>query len=438
MHLILTVGYFLVFCILLSKIPFFRNLPGLSFPYILIFFGLKVVSGALLIFVYTWYYTDPKFADVYKYFNDGRIMFSAIHSNPLDYLRLLTGIDSSASQLQVYYDQMSFWYRPWESAGYNDNRLVIRFNAFVSIFSFGYIHVHTVFINFLSFSGLIALYKFFIRYADPHKLVWLAGGMFLFPGLLFWGSGILKEGLLIWCFGFWIYYADTFINRKSMRIITLLFFYSFILLLLKPYTILLWIPCMIAFYWSKNLSALKINIRYGMVLMFFVLIALGVGFFMPDLNILEILARKQNDFVASSLYFDAGSIMHTNKLDPDFFQITIAFFVGAFHTFFRPHIFEANSLVILMSALENLLIFAMLIYMVIFFDRKKFQMYDIKWTGIWFTILLFGLVGMISVAYGGIVRYKIPALPFLWLSLVHFSVMPDLQRLKTKLGKILR
>jgi hypothetical protein len=437
MHLFLTVGYFLIFCILLSKIPFFRNLPGLSIPFILIFFGLKVVSGALLIFVYTWYYTDPKLADVYKYFNDGQILYSALYSNPLDYLRLLTGIDSSAPHLQLYYDQMSFWYRPWESAGYNDNRLVIRFNAFVSIFSFGYIHVHNVFINFLSFSGLIALYKFFIRYADHQKLLWLAGGIFLFPGLLFWGSGILKEGLLIWCFGFWIYYADTFIHRKSAGVLILLFLYSFILLLLKPYTILLWIPCMIAFYWSKNLSALRINFRYGMVIVFFTAIALLVGFFIPGLNLLEILARKQNDFVASSLYFDAGSIIHTHKLSPEIFEITKAFFVGFFYTLFRPHILEANSLVIWMAALENLLIFAMLVYVVIFFDRKKFQMYNIKWTGLWFTLLLFGLVGMISVVYGGIVRYKIPALPFLWLALVHLSVMPDLQYLKTKFKKIL-
>jgi hypothetical protein len=434
MHLFLTLLYFLIFCILLWKIPFFQNLKGLSAPFIVIFFGLKVLSGSVLILVYTYYYTDPEYADVYKYFNDGRIMFTAIYSNPLDYLRLLTGIDSSAPHLHVYYDQMSFWYRPWESAGYNDNRLVIRFNALISVFSFGYIHVHNVFINFLSFSGLIALYKFFVRYADQQKLVWLAGGMFLFPGLLFWGSGILKEGLLIWSFGFWIYYVDSFVKQKSgyPKLLFLLLLYSFVLLLLKPYTLLLWLPCMIAFYWGRNQSYLIINIKYVTILVLFLVSALLIGFFIPAYNFLEIIAQKQNDFVESSIYFDAGSIIHTQKLSPTFLEISSGFFIGIVHTFFRPHIFEADSMVIWMAALENLLIFAMILFMIIFFDKKKFLLYDVKWAGLWFALLLFGFVGMISVAYGGIVRYKIPALPFLWLFVVHSTNLPELNILKIK------
>ncbi len=428
MHLLLSLGYFILFGFLLKKISFFRNLPGLSYPILVLFFTLKVMAGMFLIYIYTYYYTDPEYADIYKYFNDGRILFSALNENPWDYLRLITGIDASASHLAVYYEQMSHWYRPWESPLYNDNRLMIRFNALAFLFSGGSIWVHNVFINVLSFTGLVGLYRFFLRYSDQSKVSWLLIGVFLFPSLLFWGSGILKEGLLLWSFGLWIYYFDNLLVGKKGKLnqSILLLFFTFILLLLKPYTLFLWLPCMLAFYISRNLPAWKVNMYYGLIIMGCIVMVLMAGYFFPSFDILQVIASKHNEYIAHSLHQDAGSLIHTRVLTPELWDVTRAFFMGIIYALFRPHLFEAYSPVTLMASIENLLIVFLLLYMLLFYDRKKLNQYEGKWAGLWFSLLLLGLTGMISVAYGGIVRYKIPALPFLWFFWVHSTKLPAL------------
>jgi hypothetical protein len=438
MAIVLSFVWFILFCLVLRKATFFRDLPGLSFPLLVLFFTLKVFAGMALIAIYTWYYTDPDYADVYKYFNDSKIMLLALRENPFDYLRMLTGIDASASHLDHYYDQMKFWHRPWYSVAYNDNRLMIRFNALVSLFSMGHLWVHNVFINMLSFSGMVALYKFFTRYSDSSRISWLPWGVFLFPGLLFWGSGILKEGMLMWAFGFWIYFADKTIRSDSYHFkhFIMLLLFSFVLMLLKPYTILLWIPCMLAFYLSTGKNSLKINLIYTGVIVSIIALGLIVGQLFPSLDFLKIIANKQNDFIQHSLFHDAGSLIHTDPLSPTLPDVTIGFVKGFFHALLRPHIFEAYSVVTLMAALENLMVVLMIVFMILRLDLQKVNSFQIKWAGLWFTLLMFGFVGMISVAYGGIVRYKIPALPFLWLFLIHMTKLPFASPTAEKANKL--
>lgn len=426
MQIIISLFYFFFFCALLYKIPYFRNILGLPYPLLVVFFTAKVFAGMVLILVYTYYYTDPAYADVYKYYYDGRIMFLSIMDNPVDYFRMLTGIDASAVHLNQYYEQMSFWHRPFVTAGYNDSRLVIRFNAFVSLFSMGYLQVHNVFINFLSLSGLVALYRFFIKYTDPGKAGWIALGIFLMPGILFWGSGVLKEGLLLWAFGFWIFYVDRMLSNDNSRLwdAILLILYSFLLILLKPYTLFLWIPCMAAFYISRRWSPLKINLTYMGILLLCVAGALILGMIKPEYDLVSIIAEKQNHFIIHSLHEDAGSLIHTHSLSPAIMEVIPAFFTGIIHALFRPHLLEVYSVVTLMAALENLMILLLMVYMVFYFDRESFTKYPVKWSGIWFSLLLLGFIGMISVAYGGIVRYRMPALPFLMMFVIQMARLP--------------
>jgi hypothetical protein len=427
MQLVLTLFYFLLFCLAIRKMEFFRSVPGITRNTLILFFAAKVAAGTFLILIYTYFYTDIESADIYKYFQDGRVMYSALKENPADYLRMMTGIDASSPHLQVYYDAMSHWYRtPWDPVSYNDSRLVIRFNALAFLISGGSIYVHNVLINFLSFGGILAMYRFFARYSDPRKLFWLAPGMFLFPGLLFWGSGILKEGLLLWAFGFWIFHFDRILSKplalRGISILALLFF-SFILLQLKPYTIGFWIPCMIGFYISCHVkNALKTNLIYGLILLTCVV---GVLLLRPYYDLVQIIVSKQNDFISHSRFEEAGSLIHTELLSANWISISKGWLIGLMHTFTRPHLLDVSSPVILMAALENLLIWACFIAAVIFPDKKLHE-YPVKWSGIWFTVLLFGFVGMISVAYGGIVRYKIPALPFLWVFFVHVINFPNI------------
>ena len=119
---------------------------------------------------------------------------------------MLLGIGNDTPEFQQYYEQMNYWARKIDSNIYNDSHTIIRFNTIVRFFSLGYYNVHTVFICFLSLIGLTGIYKTFIPYLQDKKRE-LLFAVFLLPSALFWGSGVLKEGLIFFALGLLIYYT---------------------------------------------------------------------------------------------------------------------------------------------------------------------------------------------------------------------------------------
>jgi hypothetical protein len=421
---LLSVFYFLMLGVLIRYVPFFNNIPGLPFRLIMLFFLCKILAGISLILVYT-HLLGIDTADFNKYFVDGQILYGAIWDNPLDFMRMLTGIGSGADHLQVYYHEMNHWFRPWESPVYNDNRLVIRFNAFFRLFSFGSIYVHNIFINFLSLIGLVSLYRFFVKYTVNEKLFWLPWGVFLFPGLLFWGSGILKEGFLIMAAGMWLYYTDKILysNRLLLSHFLILSSAGFILFLLKPYNLIFLIPCQIAFYTGRYDSIKFLQLRYALIMILWIAFGIIAGLVMSSHNIIEIIARKQNDFINHALFVDAGSLIHTRYLNANLKDFITSLPIALLNVLTRPHIFEAYSFVVFMAAIENLMIIFMIVYVMVKWDKDGTSK-QIIWISLWFALTMMSFVGMVAPISGTFVRYRILALPFLWVAFIHMARLP--------------
>ncbi|MBU0763205.1 MAG: hypothetical protein KJ607_00055, partial [Bacteroidetes bacterium] len=215
MEIILTTIYTLAFLLLIYRMKFFR-IEGVSRVALAVFFVIKVFCGIALIFIYSYYYTERTSSDIYNYFDDGNRIYSAIDDNPADYLRMLTGIESDAPHLMKYYSKTNYWFKDYNYELFNDNRTIIRYNAFVRLFSFGYIEIHTVVMAFLSFAGLCGILKVFLPFLKNknHLLVF---AVFAFPSVMFWSSGVLKEGLVIFSSGLFVYAFHRIINRFSWK-----------------------------------------------------------------------------------------------------------------------------------------------------------------------------------------------------------------------------
>ncbi len=134
MEVILTIFYSAIFIFFIYKMKFF-SIDNVTKKTLSIIFILKVISGVSLVLIYAYHYKTRVSADVFKYFDDGEIIFSAIYNNPIDYLRMITGIDADAGHLKSYYEAASFWIKDHNYELYNDNQTVIRFNAIVRLFS---------------------------------------------------------------------------------------------------------------------------------------------------------------------------------------------------------------------------------------------------------------------------------------------------------------
>ena len=290
LEILLVTAYASLFIFLIAKMKFFEC-DGISRGAIQGVFILKILFGILLYLVYTFYYTDRSTADIYKYFDDSKIMFDTLFIKPQDYFQMLFGIGNDTPYFDVYYNQMNHWYREYDSNLYNDSHTIIRFNAVIRLFSMGVYNVHTVFMCFLSLLGLTAIYKTFIPVIKEKSLL-LFGSVFLIPSVLFWGSGVLKEGLLFFGLGFLVNYSHKVISGEwNLKSIFWILFSIVLLTLTKFYVAIAVIPALVANYWIEKTGNRNVLLKYitSYLLLF------SIGLFAT--NSLQVLVQKQKDFI---------------------------------------------------------------------------------------------------------------------------------------------
>lgn len=395
-------------------------------------FGIKLIVSIALTMIYTNYYTDRNTADIFKYFDDSKVMFNALKTNPIDYFKMLLGIQNDTPYFNItYYDKMRFWYSEYPTNIFSDSHTIIRFNAFVHLFSFGHFHVHNVFINFISLVGLTAIYKTAINYIkQSKKMVFYA--IFFAPSVLFWGSGLLKEGIIFLGLGMLLLHM----HQLSIKICwksTLIVFLSIVLIsYTKMYILAALFPAIVGLIIYKK--GLKQNAFLAYIISFFIVLTSCFLLINAPLkfNPFHLIIAKQHDFISllNEVSSNSSFIVHPlNSITDIFVQIPLALV----NTFVRPFLSEINSLFMLMSTAENIDI--IFIFMVALFFKKQSLNNGILFFCLTFAFSLYLLVGLTVPNFGAIARYKVPATPFLLLAAV---LIIDIDKLKIKFPSLNR
>ncbi len=473
--MLLVCFYIALFIGLIYVLPFFKekSIHRGAISGVLI---LKISAGFFLTWIYTKYYPERQAADIYKYFDDSKIIFSAFENHKyIDYLKMLTGIvNDNAYFDETYYNKMNHWYRVYDF-NYNDNHTIIRFNALVMFFSRGNFNVHTVFMCFLALLGTTALYKAFVAYVKgKEKLLFAA--VFLIPSVIFWGSGVLKEGILLFAMGFLFYsFMHVFISKKNIIFNLILLLLSvFLIIINKNYLLFAVLPALFCFY-----TVQKFNIKRAFV---FFLILYGVGIVSSVLfatDVWHTLALKQRDFIAvakggaylqnqqhiirvapdKKIFLDtlsakifkikqgssylcwtydnpadtvfvtnstdtstfklmwdlpvAGSTIRIAKLEPTIFSLLKTAPFALYNSLCKPGLFSSKSILEKLAAVEN--IFTLLfLFFCIGFRKKEFDK-NLLALCIFICLAILLLIGYTTPIAGAIMRYKVPVMPFLWM-----------------------
>lgn len=421
----------LIFCILffcfftwgILRWKFF-NLQGVSRNLLLAVFLIKISAGIGLVYVYTYHYTDKSEADIYRYFDDSQHIHSALFENPKAYIKMLFASDDG-EDLMPYLSKMNNWFPAERTSLYNDNRTVIRINAFIRLFSFGNYHTHLLFFIMFSFYGLTFLYKAFHRYFTGKKVI-LFFILFLTPSLLFWSSGILKEAPLILTLGIVMNIINKVFNRKTywVHYFILTFCFGF-LFHLKFYVGLLLIPAITGYLfilWKKGPHPIiKMILNYG------VYFTAAVIWHSINWNwsLFTVLKWKRRDFLGLAKSEGANSLIETGNLEDTPVSFLINIPQGFWNTLSQPYFWEIYSPIILPNAIENAIIFFFLIACVVFSKKADFK--NIGYFFLMFSLSLMAIIGMVTPIVGSLVRYKIPALPFF---LMFFLLFLDVSKLK--------
>ena len=321
-------------------------------------------------------------------------------------------------------------------AGYYNGEssyLLIKLVALFSFFSFGKYLLISLFFSFLCFSGVWKLFRFFYH-LYPHLHKQLSISILFLPSFIFWSSGILKETVSIAALG-WVTYNLYFLfhdkKHKAGHVIRCIIA-GYLLFTVKPYIFLSYLPFLILFLVSLKLRSYKSGLKRILVGGFLFVIALGaivsivtrddlnIGGFAID-NIFEQVKNQKQNFegmsdVADS-YFSSGS-----TFDGTFSSFLRSVPGAIAATFYRPFIWESKKLATLISSLESLAIMLFTIWVFIKTGPRTVLKAIVKNPVILFCILfslVFAIfVGMTTLNFGTLVRYKIPCLPFYLIALI--------------------
>jgi len=388
-----------------------------------------VIISILITMIYTYYYTDRVTSDIFKYFDDSKILFDSIKSNPIDFFQMLFGLDFNTAYFhEHYYSKMGYWYRVNNSNFLSDTHIMIRFNMFVRLFSFGFYHIHNVFINFVSLVGLVAIYKAFLPFFQSTKKILFLTICFI-PSLLFWGSGLLKEGIIIFALGFFLIHffklLESFKLSKSwLKSWVILFVTALLMVFTKMNIIVALIPCLLGYVIHKK----RMNnalLSYGIAVFLLIGISFLMLLFSENYNPFSLLINKQQDFIYLMEKVDVGSAINQPKFN-SISDVFLYFPEALINVLLRPFFWESYSVFTLFSALENSLFF-ILLFVVLFFRKKSMAHPSIFYFCLLYAITSALIIGLTTPIMGAIVRYKIFTTLFLLIALL---MLLDVEKLK--------
>lgn len=390
-------------------------------------FLLKVLAGIVLTLIYTYYYPNRILADTFRYFDDSAHLHQLLLTNPKDYFLVMLGIKSEVREGIPALENMNNWFPALRSPLYNDNRTVIRINAVIRWFSLGSYYVHLVFFGFMGFVGQLYMYKAFRKYF-VNKQTLLALFIFLIPSVVFWTSGNLKEGPLFLAFGYLLFRMEKIMRTGWKRIdfVTVILLFLF-LFHMKFYVGLMLIP-VFSFYWCvQKWNRIKrwklVLINYG----FYFLIANAWHFIRFKWSLFTVFKWKKKDFQGLANVMESKSLMRTYELEDNAFSFLLNIPQGLVNTLFRPLIWEAYTSLIFLNVIENIGVLIFIGFCVYF--RSKERISNIAYCFIVYALSLIVIVGMVTPILGSLVRYKVPALPFLML---FFLSILDLEKVKRR------
>ncbi|MBK9059170.1 MAG: hypothetical protein IPO60_06080 [Flavobacteriales bacterium] len=416
--ILLTCGYVAAFLFVIRRWRFFEA-PGLPKRTICALFLLKVAVGTALWWIYTYHYPDRSTADIYRFFDDGNVLFSALPDHPGDYFRMLFGIGNDNAHFnEHYYAVMNNWHRKYDTGYYNDAHTMIRYSALVRLFSFGVYHVHTVFACFLSLVGLVALYKTFIGFV-PEMNRALMAGLFLWPSMLFWGSAPIKEALLF--LGLGLFLMGTFkliVGPLSWKYIGLLVFGLLVQLVLKSYVLACMVPGLAALWWCRRTGGRHPILKFAATHTMAALLVLGLPIVAGGPDILMLITQKQRDMLGVVSLTDPGSYITATPLAPTLFSFLQQAPHALYMTFLSPFATGDLGGLGLLSALENMVMVVLL--PVAALRARPWARIDLPLLLYFVSFCLFLglLIGWTTPVVGALVRYRVPLLPFYTIALL--------------------
>ena len=383
---------------------------------------LKMIGAVFLGVLYQFYYNG---GDTFYYHTYGsRVMWDAFMNDFFVGLNLFFSNDEFIPGAYKYIKLMSLYQDAPSFA-------VIRIATVLDLFTYSTYSATAILFSLISFSGSWAMFvTFYRRYRQLHFQI--AIGTLFIPSVVFWGSGILKDTIVLAALGYSVYCIDRIfiLHRVTIFNTALLLISLFLIYSIKKFILQAFIPSAILWIYFKHLvgirsTVLKIMIAPLVISVFIVtayysVIKVGEG---DTRYSIEQLAKTAQVTAYDIRYWtggEAGSGYSLGELDGTFSSMFRLAPQAINVSLFRPYLWEVKNPLMLLSALEGFVFLALTIYVI---AKWKFRVLDSLLDPnvvfcLTFSIAFAFAVGISTFNFGTLARYKIPLLPFYFLGLV--------------------
>ena len=409
--LILILVYFLAFAI--RK----KFTTSVTRPYFIPALTVKIIGAICLGLIYQFYYDG---GDTYNYFEQSGFIYSSILDSPLITLKLLLS-NGEFTPGTFLYSQHIYWFSS------PSEYMIIKLAAFFGLFCFDTYSSIAVLFACLSFSGLWAAFTTFLKeYPGQEKSLALA--LFFLPSVFFWGSGLMKDTVAITALGWLLFsFHRLFILKKDMIITTIiLLFCIHVLYTIRVFVLLSFLPPAIVWVFLQNSLGIKNRLIRQIAAPLLLVIGL-IGAIYVGMNITEGHVKydideigKRTKINAEYLYRislqEGGSAYYLGDLDGTIEGMLKLAPRALVVTLFRPYLWEAKNIMMVLSALEALvllLLTARIIWSPGLLKSIKILLNEpMLLFCLIYSVILAVAVGLNSYNFGSLVRYKIQILPF--------------------------
>ena len=387
--------------------------------------SVRILGALAMGFIYQYYYHG---GDTFNYHTFGsRIVWESFIENPGSGLRLIFGSTDDEPGIYQYSSRIPFFHDP-------NSYFVIRIAAFFDLLTFSTYSATAVLFSVISFVGMWMLFlTFYKQYPHLHQSIALA--TFFVPSVFFWGSGLLKDTVIIGCLGIATYHISIlFIERRIIiRSILVLIGVLYVIFKIRVFVLQAYLPAVILWIMASNFRSIR-SVLIKLMIVPFVACALLFSVYYAVVKIGENDVKysvanlaKTSKITAYDIGFftgrDAGSRYSLDIPDWTPLGMLQASPAAVNVSLFRPYVWESRNPLMFISSLESAFLLLFSLYVLLKNFRHLFSSlgnYNVLFCLV-FSITFAFAVGISTFNFGTLARYRIPLLPFYLLALIIMS-----------------
>ncbi len=381
------------------------------------------IFGALLLgILYQFYYGG---GDTFNYHTLGsRVIWEVMMESPSDGFKLLFSSGEDPLLAFEYSSRILFYGDP-------SSYFIVRIAAFFDLLTFSTYSATAVLFAVVSFIGMWLFFKAFVSsFPHLHKLIAIA--ILFMPSVIFWGSGVLKDSIVLACIGAMTYCVKEIFLERNVKLITILLMMLcvFVTYKVKIYVLLCFFPAALLWIYASAFFRIQSLVLRSLLVPFLVALIAVSGYY-AVLKTGEDSSRYSIEKLAQTAQItaydigfytgkNAGSGYSLGELDGSFTGMILLAPAAINVSLFRPYIWEVRNPLMVLSALESLVLMIFTIYILF---KKRWSFFGAFSDPNILFCMTFSLtfafaVGVSTFNFGTLARYKIPLLPFYALALI--------------------